>query len=313
MKRQSVFTLLLAAFLGSAGLAHASSYTTTLINYPGSQETILNGINDLGQVVGYYTTASDPTERNFIYDNGVFTNFSVPGSTETYATAINDLGQILGYYDTAGARKYFLYANGAFSNINVPDNTITVATINNAGQIAGSYYDSSGSHGFIETNGTLATFSVPNTNSLNVRAMNNAGLVVGEYLNPSDDTLHGYLYSNGVLTMLPSSSAQSINDAGQVLTYLGDLWNSDGTKTTIPPPILPMGVNYYSLFASMNNVGQFIGTYGINEISGDQYLHGFLLTPNSVTPAPEPSSLLLLGCGLSGLVFMARSKRKQLR
>ncbi len=312
MKRRFVFTLLLSALLGSAGLVHASSYTTTLINYPGSRETILNGINDLGQVVGYYTTASDSTERNFVYDNGVYTNFSVPGSTATYATAINDLGQIVGYYDTSGTRSYFLYSNGVFSNINVPDNTIAIAAINNAGQIAGSYYDSSGSHGFVETNGVLATFSVPNTNSLNVRSMNNASQVVGEYLNLSDDTLHGYLYSNGVLTSLPSSSAQSINDAGQVLTYLGDLWNSDGTKTTIPPPTLPPDANY-SLFAGMNNAGQFIGTYGSNEISGDQYLHGFLLTPNSLTPAPEPSCLLLLGCGLSGLVFMARGKRKQLR
>ncbi len=63
----------------------------TFISVPGSVGTVASGINDLGQIVGFYQVQDDPnhpnipSERGFIQDsNGVLTLFDPPyfGSKE---------------------------------------------------------------------------------------------------------------------------------------------------------------------------------------------------------------------------------------
>jgi hypothetical protein len=39
--------------------SHAASYTFTRLDAPGSLETFVNGINDRGQIVGWYSNSSD--------------------------------------------------------------------------------------------------------------------------------------------------------------------------------------------------------------------------------------------------------------
>jgi probable HAF family extracellular repeat protein len=63
--------------------------------------TTAAGINNLGQVVRYFTDAG--AYRAFIYDNGVFTKLDLPpgADNESFATGINDAGQIVGYFNSA--------------------------------------------------------------------------------------------------------------------------------------------------------------------------------------------------------------------
>lgn len=61
--------------------------------------SVATGINDWGQVVGYYL-GSDFLTHGFLYSGGRYTTFDAPvaGSQGTYPGGINDLGQISGEY-----------------------------------------------------------------------------------------------------------------------------------------------------------------------------------------------------------------------
>ena len=87
-----------------------SGNTFTELNFPGSQGTVASGINDLGQVVGYYAgLGPGPSNRGFLYQNGGFTPFDVPGSNGTVPFGINNSGAITGYYfDNNGVAHGFL-------------------------------------------------------------------------------------------------------------------------------------------------------------------------------------------------------------
>ncbi len=84
--------------------------TTTIIDVPGSYSTQVTGINDGGEIVGYYyDNAGTPgvpeegAEHGFIYENGQYQTIDYPGSGGgTALTGINDLGEIVGTYGSDG-------------------------------------------------------------------------------------------------------------------------------------------------------------------------------------------------------------------
>jgi probable HAF family extracellular repeat protein len=55
------------------------------------------GINNAGQIVGYYYNSTG-TEHGYVYTGGSFTTIDVPGATGTGAHGINKAGQISGFY-----------------------------------------------------------------------------------------------------------------------------------------------------------------------------------------------------------------------
>jgi probable HAF family extracellular repeat protein len=80
------------------------NYTT--LDPLGSTFTEAWGINDLGQVVGQYSSGG--ITHGFLLSDGVYTTLDVPGSTSTVAYGINDLGQISGTYQDAHGSHAFL-------------------------------------------------------------------------------------------------------------------------------------------------------------------------------------------------------------
>jgi PEP-CTERM motif len=79
----------LAGFLYSNG-----AYTT--LDVPGSSETYdASGINDSGQIIGYFAIGF--ANYGYLYSNGVYTILDVPGPSAV-PMAINDSGQIVGFY-----------------------------------------------------------------------------------------------------------------------------------------------------------------------------------------------------------------------
>src|SRR6266478_4230839 len=80
--------------------------TVTTVDYPGSAETILLGINDAGDVVGswndagkvagYYTDAAFAA-HGFLYQNS-FTTVDVVGAIETYPYHIDNYDRLYGAY-----------------------------------------------------------------------------------------------------------------------------------------------------------------------------------------------------------------------
>lgn len=79
----------------------------TIIDFPGSSGTISRGINDRGEIVGYYTDSSNRVHGYTAVQNfqtvGTFKTFDVPGSTATEAWGVNNLGQIVGNYQVPAA------------------------------------------------------------------------------------------------------------------------------------------------------------------------------------------------------------------
>ena len=85
----------------------------TVIDDPnaGPQGTSAQGINNVDQIVGFYTDSAGMT-HGFIDNNGVFTTVDDPlGVNGTLLTGINDAGQVSGYYVDANHVDHGFVAN----------------------------------------------------------------------------------------------------------------------------------------------------------------------------------------------------------
>jgi PEP-CTERM motif len=63
----------------------------------GSTFTQALGVNDEGEIVGFYLDAGG-NQHGYIDNGGVFTSFDPPGSASTTINGINDKGDIVGFY-----------------------------------------------------------------------------------------------------------------------------------------------------------------------------------------------------------------------
>lgn len=111
------------------------------VKYPfleATEETVVMGINNLGQGAGYYFSAG---YYGFLYDGNTYldVNFDSPTMTESVAFDVNDNGVVLGnYFD--GVSGTFIFDGSEYSSILFPGAGRTDgASINNAGAIVGSY------------------------------------------------------------------------------------------------------------------------------------------------------------------------------
>src|SRR5436190_1345612 len=82
---------------------------TTLDDPLGPRDTIAQGINDAGQIVGYYFDAGNH-QHGFLYSGGIYITLDDPSATNgTFAYGINNAGQIVGSYnDGSGAHGFLL-------------------------------------------------------------------------------------------------------------------------------------------------------------------------------------------------------------
>jgi probable HAF family extracellular repeat protein len=164
--------------------------------------TVPTGINDAGQIVGHYITASSNGANGFLYSNGVYTTIDdPPGTYSTSADGINNAGQVVDHYEVGfgGPVYMFTYSNGVYTTINDPVGTLpTPAAINDLGQIVGYHYDSGGS-----IQAFLATPTTPMT-STNIEAVSTA----------ADGTLGNYGSS---LTVIPITSEVFSPDGTEIV------------------------------------------------------------------------------------------------
>jgi probable HAF family extracellular repeat protein len=136
---------------------------------------VIRGLNDRGQIVGYYDNP-DLTQGAFMREpTGRTTPITYPGADYTQAYGINNRGQLVGAYLEPGATlgpdgtaqpgtvHGFIWERGRFITLDVPDATLTQAFgINNRGQIVGGYRDTNGHpHGFLLSHGRYRTIDAP--------------------------------------------------------------------------------------------------------------------------------------------------------
>jgi hypothetical protein len=126
------------------------------IDYPNALNTNAIGINNLGQITGYFIEAGEAGNRiirGFPLTNGVYKPIDFPEAPNTQAYGINNRGEIVGVFgvdfDTA---RGFLLSNGVYTPIDFPEATATLPYgINDLGQIVGEFTDNTGTHGFLAT------------------------------------------------------------------------------------------------------------------------------------------------------------------
>jgi probable HAF family extracellular repeat protein len=76
------------------------------VKYPGAAATVLGGINDNGDVVGF---TGEPQDFVYNISSKTFTGFQVGSSVQSEAQGINNSGEIVGWYTNDGATFFGFY------------------------------------------------------------------------------------------------------------------------------------------------------------------------------------------------------------
>ena len=192
----------------------------------GGPDSFANGINDLGQVVGY----SRVNHTNFstaatLWNNGSKIGLPSLDGYHSAAYSINNAGQIVGYSEVLPRfgdplNHATLWSAGGITDLGTADSNYQQSYaygINNAGQAVGQSDDlHTASLAATMWNGRTPINLTPGPNYSYANAINTSGLVVGT--NTFRPTLwnHGGAFDLGTLGG-DSGSATSINDLGVVV------------------------------------------------------------------------------------------------
>jgi len=143
---------------GATGQQAFSLIGTTYTNInnllPANSNSQATGVNNSGEVVGFYQIPGTTNFSAFIDVAGAITSFQVPGAISTQALGVNGLGQIVGdFVDNMGVMHGFLDSGGVFTTLDPTGSTATTINgISNSGTVVGFYVDANGN-----TIGTVGT------------------------------------------------------------------------------------------------------------------------------------------------------------
>jgi probable HAF family extracellular repeat protein len=254
-------------------------------------------INNLGQVVGWYT-GTDGNPHAVLISGGVRTELGSLGSSGSYANRINDSGQVVG---GSGPDAVVWTAPGVMQDIGSlkgPGGGSSARDINNNGEVVGgskiagstAYHAFSWQAGVMTDLGAIGGWSGVATVAT---AINDYGQIVGEAKN-GNGASDPFLYSGGAMYDLGTlggtlGQACDINNSGQVVGYSQ---NSQG---------------YYRAFLSVGGGPlQDLGTLGGNQalakaINSSGIIVGLaetgIVIPPPVGPEYVPQAFISDGVG----------------
>lgn len=265
---------LIAGFYGSGqagdpnkGFLATLPSTFTPENFPGSLQTQMTGLNDIGTATGYEypTNLGVPFDFQFgFYEKGgVFTEVnnpntpdcSTPGNcdpgvlTENQLLGVTNKDLAVGFYDDKHGNShgytYDILTKTFSADINDPLAVSTVAAaINNSDEIAGFYTDAGGvTHGFLDNGGAFTTVDAPGASETQLLGLNDQGLAVG--FDVVNGVMNGILFNSHLdvfTTINPpqdvgGTTLNGINDRNQIVGFYVDAaGNTDGLLVTVPEP-----------------------------------------------------------------------------
>jgi probable HAF family extracellular repeat protein len=264
-------------------------YDFQAIDFPGAATTWAFGINNCGDVVGFYFDANG-NQHGFLFNKkDGFKTIDVPGAAATSLFGINDERDVVGgWSDNSGILHGVLIRGEKLVPINFPGGVDTVAFgINNEGDVVGAYDlgDQSTNIGFVLKKGQFTSLQDPNATPSQTAAqsIDARGRIVGYYVDPLG-IYHGYIFTDGEYSTIDfpgaavGSTANDINSHGQISGqyFDGPGGNQgyvlvDGKFNTIIFPnaavTAPQGIN---------DQGQLAGRY--KTIVGGP-THAFIATP----------------------------------
>jgi hypothetical protein len=109
------------------------------------------GINNRGDVTGFYAASSSATDAFLRLGNGRFLTLAVPGASMTQALGVNDSDEVVGVYtvgsgDNAQAHGFTWRPGYGFRTVDDPHGigATTINGVNDAGVLVGFYTDAAG-------------------------------------------------------------------------------------------------------------------------------------------------------------------------
>jgi hypothetical protein len=217
--------------------AGVSSYEVPYLSDSPFTITVARGINDSGVIAGYAPT---PTPVGFVYDRGVFTNFSVPGATYFLIVhGINNVGQVAGegylgpglgtqafIRDPAsGLLTYFSVPGGRCASFPCQKTQTRAVGINNLGVIAG-YTESGGAWTPYVMNPSMTdsellptTLFDPTQTDSYVLGFNDSGVIAG-HTTAEDGSDHGFIITPNYVTGTGTGVSVNVGDVGPVTVDL---------------------------------------------------------------------------------------------
>jgi len=256
--------------------------TYTQIDYPGAADTNGQGINNHGDVSGWFVFTSGLPQNGFVLRNGVYSNVDYPQKRGTTLFGINDAGEIVG--STPQTDIGFLYDANQFTTIAYPNALITYPyAINDAGNIVGYFLNKQQEDIGFELVGTSYVPIIQEGWSGSVATGITAeGSVVGYTLNERG-TLVNFIETDGSYSVLvipgaPDASVTGISPNGNIL--VGDYQPSSGVFAAFSyQGGVVQNIEFpgaaITLVSEVNDSGVVVGTW--EDASGDS--HGFTWTP----------------------------------
>ena len=325
----------LSARAGLINTVASNGYVFTNFDVPlgnGAVSTNVNGISNTGQVVGVTFDQNMNLLTSFVgTPPGSFTALAgVTGGAMAFG--VNGAGTVV------GGAPAFMISGGTYSPLATPPGATseTAFGINDNGQVVGQYTNAGGqSPGFLLSGGSFTTINAPSgPDVVNAQGVNDKGLVVGFYVG-NDGQDHGFTFdssksSGSTATGVPVadpvippvagepgatfvfSQILGINDQGIAVGYYGDstgsqhgfFYNTSTGKYTFlddPSAAFSNGVEITQI-TGITNSGEIAGFY--SDANGVQ--HGFV-----AAATPEPSSLLMMGLGLAGVLLYVRRQGRR--
>lgn len=269
MKTGLLLTAAAAAMLirGNAAQA-AQDFVTLQDTTAGAVTTVATGINNAGQIVGYYVDASAVT-HGFGYSGGSYTTIDVPSSSATTASGISNGGQVTGSYTdgSGGSHGYFQTGfAGSQTSLDNPSGVgnTTASGINDGGTIVGSFYNGTTTHGFVDVGGVYTQVDDPLGVKTSVYGIDTKGDIVVSYVDGGGVT-HGFVDLGGTLSTIDNPNA----GPGQATEVFG-----------------------------INNQLMVVGYY----VAPNSVISGF------TAEVPEPGTLALFGLASLGIVTLRRRR-----
>jgi hypothetical protein len=143
-------------YTGAKGNSHSYAYSIPSgwfhrIRIPGAVSTTASGINNRGDVAGFYVGRGGVTRGFMLGAHGHLTRLTVPGSSSTMAFGINDERQVVGTYmagsgNNAKSFGFVWSRRTGFRTVNDPHGSgaTTLNGINDEGDLVGFFTDRKG-------------------------------------------------------------------------------------------------------------------------------------------------------------------------
>ncbi len=160
---QAVYVSVLFAFSQNCA---AQSYQLTNLGALLGTNSYAHGINNQGQVVGYWRTTNGV--HAFLYSGGVMIDLGALGDANAYALSINNPGQVVGFGETPDGIRAFLMGSGGVTNLGSLGGLNSYAFgINGNAEVVGHIDTPDGARAFLYRGGAVTNLgTLGGTNSL---------------------------------------------------------------------------------------------------------------------------------------------------